>query len=256
MRILAAGCEFSTLGEVSAEAVVEWLNEQRQGREPTRLPGDREAFSPGEIAALLGVTNQALWLQARRAGVKAKGVGRARRYPRAAVEQLLTRAARGMSVQTANFYLAAFKAFCRWLVADRRMAESPVARLRGGNPKLDRRHDRRELSVEELVRVLGSTRASGWTFRGLTGEDRFHVYLTACGTGSRAGELATLRPDSFDFAGDPAAVALPVRADKARRRVSQPLPPGVAVTLKAYLAGRPVGAPVWPGTWAKNGADM
>jgi integrase len=256
IRALAEGCEFHTLPEIDAESVVNWLTELRQDKTPPSLPADRDSFAPGEVAALLGVSSQALWLQARRAGVKAEGNGRKRRYSCQATETLLARAARGASVQTANFYLAAFKGFCRWLVADRRMAESPVARLRGGNPKLDRRHDRRELTAEELARILGATRGSAATFRGLAGEDRFHVYLTACGTGFRSHELAALRPDSFDFTGAVATVTLPATVGKNRRRATLPLPPGVAVALRAYFHGRQAGAPIWPGNWWKNGADM
>jgi integrase len=220
------------------------------------LPADRADFGPGEVAAMLGVSYAALWKQSRRLGISAVGNGRARRYARADVETLLARAARGNGTQTANYYLAAFQAFCRWLVADKRMPESPVARLRGGNADLDRRHNRRELAVEELVRVLESTRNSAATFRGLTGWDRFHVYLTACGTGFRAGELASLHPEYFDFSGPVATIRLAARTDKARRKVTQPLPPGVAASLRTYLCDRPAGSPVWPGNWSKLGADM
>ncbi|MDD5658356.1 MAG: hypothetical protein PHF00_13985, partial [Elusimicrobia bacterium] len=57
---------------------------------------------------------------------------------------------RGIGAQSFNFYLAAFKQFCRWMVRDGRAGDSPVAHLSGLNVKTDRRHDRRALSVEEL----------------------------------------------------------------------------------------------------------
>jgi integrase len=256
IKALAEGCAFETLRDINSTTVTSWLIDRRQDREQPELPKGRADFRPGEVAALLGVTNQALWKQARRAGVVAVGTGKARRYPHAAVETLLARAARGNSVQTSNFYLAAFKGFCRWLVANKRIPESPVADLRMSNAKMDRRHDRRELTVEELIRLLEATRASAQTFRGLTGDDRFHIYLTACGTGFRAGELAVLRPDSFDFSGDVATVRLTARRDKARRGTTQPLPPGVAAALRAYLCDRTPSAVIWPGHWAKLGADM
>jgi integrase len=31
---------------------------------------------------------------------------------------------------------------------------------------------------------------------------------------------------------------------------------GLAATLKSYLTGRPLGVPVWPGTWSTRAADM
>src|SRR5205823_3118198 len=93
-------------------------------------------------------------------------------------------------------------------------------------------------------------------FRGLTGADRYHLYLAACGTGFRVGELAALVPESFDFAGDPPAVTLPTAVAKNRRRATQPLPPSIADALKEYLRGRPAGQPAWPGTWHERAADM
>src|SRR5437763_1340491 len=132
-------------------------------------------------------------------GLAAAGNGKARRFPRETAEALRDRLSRGTSVQTANFYLQAVKQFCRWLVKDRRMGENPLAHLQGGNVKTDRRHDRRELTEEELRSLLSATRASGRTFRGLSGTDRFALYATACGTGFRASALASLTPESFDL---------------------------------------------------------
>src|SRR5262249_43934503 len=206
----------------------------------------------GGVARLLGLTPEAARKQARLLGLRPAGLGRSARYPRASVETLLARSARGNGVQTANYYLAALKGFCRWLVTARRMAENPVAHLRGGNAKLDRRHDRRELPVGELVSVLEAARRSVAAFRGLAGDDRFHVYLTACGRGFRAGELAGLTPESFGLDAAPAVVRLPPAVAKNRKRAIQPLPSSVAAALRLYLAAKPAGRPVWPGTWAED----
>ena len=54
------------------------------------------------------------------------------------------------SIKTANLYLDAVKQFANWMVADRRMPDNPFEHLSGGNVKLDRRHDRRTLSLDEL----------------------------------------------------------------------------------------------------------
>ena len=93
---------------------------------------------------------------------------------------------RGISAQTFNFYLQAVKQFCRWMVKDRRASELPLAHLEPLNVQTDRRHDRRELTEEELPRLLAATRTSDRVCRGLTGRDRYHLYATACGTGFRA----------------------------------------------------------------------
>jgi integrase len=134
--------------------------------------------------------------------------------------------------------------------------EIPVARLKGGNVDLDRRHDRRELDLDELARVLTAARDSAITFRGMTGVDRFHLYLAAVGTGFRAGELAVLRPESFRFGPPAATVTLPAAAEKNRKGSTQPLPPGVAAALQTYVVGRPAGRPVWPGTWSQVAVDL
>jgi integrase len=162
----------------------------------------------------------------------------------------------GISVQTSNFYLQAVKQFCRWLVKDRRAADNPLAYLEGGNTKLDRRHDRRHLPPAELRRLLTAARGSEKTFRGLTGPNRFVIYLTGMGTGLRSGELASLTPESFDLAGDVPVVYVRPGYTKNKKPVSQPLPAELVEVLREYLPGRPAGEPLWPGTWHEKGADM
>src|SRR5207302_10085562 len=112
----------------------------------------------------------------------------------------------------------------------------------------DRRHDRRELDADEMRRLLGVTRASARAFRGLTGPDRAALYLTACGTGFRVRALAGLTPADFDLAADIPAIVLPARLAKNKKAKVQPLAADVADALRAYLDGRPRGAPAWPGT--------
>ena len=111
------------------------------------------------------------------------------------------------SVQTSNHYLRAVKQFAHWLVKDRRTGDNPIAHLAGGNVKVDRRHDHRNMTPDELAKVLTAARASGKAVHGLSGEDRFHLYLTARGTGFRAAELASLTPESFDLGDAPCDVA-------------------------------------------------
>ena len=64
----------------------------------------------------------------------------------------------GLSIKSSNDYLQAIKQFYNWMVADRRMPDSPLAHLQGLNAKTDRRHDRRALEVAELRRLLETTR--------------------------------------------------------------------------------------------------
>jgi hypothetical protein len=148
------------------------------------------------------------------------------------------------------------KGFTAWLVQDRRTADNPLSHLYGGNVKLDRRHDRRALSLVELRATLNTAAGSNVLFRGLSGRDRHVLYLTACATGFRAEELACLRPESFALDAEPPVAVLGAAETKNRKGAIQPLPLDVAAALRDYLEGRPVGVPLWPGTWWKRGADM
>ncbi len=145
-------------------------------------------------------------------------------------------------MQTSNHYVAAVRSFARWLVDDKRLESDPLAKLKLGNVKKDLRRNRRTLPLPELTRLFQATAQSKHVFRGLAGPDRLALYLTACGTGFRAGELAVLGPESFDLDGNPPMAYLPAREDKAGRSVKQPLPPGLVQAL-ARLPGRQA---VWP----------
>jgi integrase len=259
VRRVLTGCGFVFMGDLSASRVMEYLATLRDGGPtlPSLEPGKGE-FTLSELATALGIRPHAVKGLVRRHGLDATGNGKARRFPLATFEALRDRLSRGASVQTVNFYLQAVKQFCRWLVRDRRMGESPLTHLQGGNVKTDRRHDRRELDAEELRRLLAAARESGRTFRGLSGPDRFHLYATACGTGFRASALASLTPESFDLSADLPTVTVAARHNKSRRVKVQPLPPDLAALLGEYLRGRPAGQPVWGGTWASDnkGAEM
>ena len=192
----------------------------------------------------------------RRHRLAATGEGKARRYPRATAEALYSLRSRGQSIKTSNLYLDAIKHFAAWLVRDRRMADNPLAHLAGGNVKLDRRHDRRTLTADELRRIIQTARQSKETYRGLCGPDRAILYTVACASGFRAGELASLRPVAFDLDGQPPTVTLSAENAKNGRTAVQPLPDEVAASLRAWIAGKPANQPLWPGTWYKKAAEI
>jgi integrase len=154
--------------------------------------------------------------------------------------------------------LQAIKQFCRWMVKDRRAIELPLAHLEPLNVQTDRRHNRRELTEEELPRLLKAMLKSSRIFRRLTGPDRYHLYATACATGFRASALASLTPESFDLDAWPATVTLATRKNKSRKLKVQPLPPEVADLLRNYLRDKPAGQPVWRGSWVSDhcGAEI
>jgi integrase len=65
-----------------------------------------------------------------------------------------------------------------------------------------------------------------------------------------------LTPADFDLAADTPVVVLPARLAKNKKAKVQPLAADVAATLRAYLDGRPQNAPIWPGTWNEDAAEM
>ena len=142
---------------------------------------------------------------------------------------------RGISAQTFNFYLAAFKQFCRWMVKDGRASESPVAHLDGLNVRTDRRHDRRALSVEEIRWLLETTRNEPERF-GMTGPQRAMLYRLAMETGLRANELASLTRASFALDGPRPTVTVLAAYSKHRREDVLPLRADTAAELRELLA--------------------
>ena len=161
----------------------------------------------------------------------------------------------GLSIQSSNFHLQAFKQFYRWLVTEQRVSESPVGHLRGGNVKTDKRHERRALSLAEIRALLTATR-QGEDFRGTTGSDRVMVYRVALETGLRWSELASLKARSFDLDAEPPTVSLDAADSKHRDDDLLPLRKSTAAALRDYLAGCLPNAPALRMPGSKVGAMM
>ena len=129
---------------------------------------------------------------------------------------------RGASVQTCNFYLQAVKQFGRWMVQDGRAPDSPLAHLKGGNVRIDRRHDRRAFTDDELRTLLDTTRNGPTRFR-MTGPERAVLYQLAAETGLRASELRSLTWASFDLVSSTPLVIVKAAYSKHRRDDTLPL---------------------------------
>ena len=163
----------------------------------------------------------------------------------------------GFSAQSGEFFRKSAKRFVWWLSVRKR---APVRAdlfddVPGFDAKHNRVHARRHCPPAELAQLLDATRAAEGDYRGLTGEDRYHLYLTAFASGFRAGELAVLTPTHFDLAATPPAVTLTAAETKNKKPARNPLPAGVAAQLRKYLSTRPPGV-VWSGTWAEKPAKM
>jgi integrase len=254
---LLKGCGFALSLDADAGKAAEWLNSLRRDAAPAELP-DGESFTPGEAAKLLGISGAAVRAAVKRLNLPAAGNGKARTMPRATVEALVLNRAKGCGPETVNHYVRAVRGFFRWLVKAKRLGSNPLESLTLVNAAADVRRARRELAADELRRLFDAARTSARSYRGLAGADRYMLYLVAAGTGFRANALANLTPADFDLNAGSPVVTLPARFNKSRRLKVQPLPVDVAEALRGYLAGRPDGAPVWGGTWARDhrGADM
>jgi integrase len=257
IRRLLETCSFSVIADLSASRVQAFLADLRaQGKPlPPLQPGKLE-YTRDELAAALGVKPESIYTLIKRHRLQAEGISKYRRYPLATAAYLHQQLSRGKSIQTVNYYLREIKSFCRWLVRHRRMPENPLAFLEAGNTKLDPRHFRRALFPDELTAILQSALASPTVFRGLSGEDRHFLYLTAMTSGFRAGELARLTPESFDLGASTPVITLGAIHTKNRKPVTQPLPKETSQALRGYLAGKPMNIPVWAGTWFKRAAEM
>src|SRR5262245_59040169 len=157
----------------------------------------------------------------------------------------------GRSIQTSNHYLRAIKQFSRWLVKDRRATDDPLAHVAMLNVATDRRHDRRPFSEAELSAVLEAAER-GPIVRRMAGPDRAMLYVVAAYTGLRASELASLKPESFDLAGNPPTVTVEAAYSKHRRLDVLPLHQSLVALLRPWLSCKAVNQPVWPGNWARG----
>ncbi len=156
-----------------------------------------------------------------------------------------------MSVQTSNHYLRAVKQFTRWLHRHKRLRDDPLIHLEMLNVQVDRRHDRRALSDDEVTRLLKATKEGG-TVLGMAASERLMLYVVALSTGLRASELASLNAESLRLLDDPPTVTVKAGYSKRRRRDVLPLPTDILAAVREWLATKPAGGELWPGNWAKN----
>ena len=152
---------------------------------------------------------------------------------------------RGISAQTSNFYLQAVKQLCRFLVRERRAIENPIAHVAGLNVRLDRRRDRRALTVDECRRLIAAA-SHGARVLGMAGNDRAVLYRIALETGLRWNELRTLVVRSFNLRSNPPTVTVAAAYSKHRREDVLPLREETAQILAEYLALKLADAPAFP----------
>ncbi|MEZ6145560.1 MAG: site-specific integrase [Planctomycetaceae bacterium] len=159
----------------------------------------------------------------------------------------------GISVQTSNHYLRAIKQFTRWLQRHKRLQDDPLTHLEMLNVAVDRRHDRRALTDDEVSRLLKAT-LQGKPIFGVSPEDRHMLYVMALSTGLRASELGSLRKESLSLDSNPPTVQVKAGYSKRRRLDILPIPTEILPAARQWLATKKDGALLWPSKWAKNRA--
>ena len=141
-----------------------------------------------------------------------------------------------------NHDIRAMRGFFRWLVKANRLGNDPLRTLTLVNTSTDVRRQRRELTADELRRLFDAANTSTKTFRGLSGHDRYMLYLVAAGTGFRANALANLTLQ--DFNAKEATLTMAARFAKNHKTKVQPLPAEVSQALVKFLEGKPAGQPI------------
>ncbi len=157
----------------------------------------------------------------------------------------------GRSLQTCNHYRACVRAFGRWAWKNGRLRDNPLLNLEGFNANEDRRHDRRTISLEELLRLVAIAE-QGPAYQDMTGPTRALCYRLAVATGLRYSELASILPESFDWKAPSVTVA--AAYTKNGQTATLPLPDDLAADLAAYVAPLNPKMPIFP--LPAKGVDM
>ena len=142
---------------------------------------------------------------------------------------------KGLSQTSLDHYARAVRQFSKWLQRERRTAEHTLVGVKGYNCEIDKRHERRGFSAEEMAALLDYMRQAP-TRWGMTAPARAAAYWLAFSSGLRRNEIRTLTRASFRLDADPPTVTVEAGYSKHRRQDVQPLPGDAAEMLAGYLA--------------------
>jgi len=154
----------------------------------------------------------------------------------------------GLSYRRSNAYLKAMQMFCKWMVDSNYVSQSLLQHLKALDDKLDQRHVRRVLELDDLRRLFETT-AEGPERFGLGSYERSLLYRFAIETGLRANEIRTLTVGSFDF--DNLTVTVEAGYSKHRRKDVLPLRENTSAELKQYFANRLPTAKAFGGSYTQ-----
>ncbi len=166
-----------------------------------------------------------------------------------------------LSATSVSHYLRAMKLFSRWLSREGRTREDALSgvSVKVAIAKADRKHVRRALAQDEFA-ALARHVANAPTRFGMSGADRAMLYRVAVGSGLRASELASLKPESFALAGDEPCITVAAGYSKRGKRSGrddvQPINTELAVGLTEWLKGKPKGRAVFTMPPIQHVAEM
>jgi len=149
----------------------------------------------------------------------------------------------GRSLQTANHHRTAIKSFTKWLHDTHRVREVILRGACGYNVREDVRHDRRTVSIDELRQLIDAAQR-GPVRCGMSGQARALAYRLAASTGLRYAEIASIKPESFDWSAPSVCVA--AGYTKNGQVATQTIPDDLTRDLAAYVATIEPGKPVFP----------
>ncbi len=150
-----------------------------------------------------------------------------------AVEQI--RKDRNWSYESANQMIAAMRSFCLWMHENGTTKKNVAKAVKKYNEKVDRHHDRRELTDGEITALFAAAMASKRHRNGGPVE-RYLLCRTALETGFRKEEFRPLNKSRFELNGDGPGVMLVAGEDKAKRGAKQPISKELAGLLGEYFA--------------------
>jgi integrase len=148
----------------------------------------------------------------------------------------------GLSDRTVFHHVRSIKGFSKWLWKDMRVREDPLSHLT--TPKIVSKRTRNALDPEDAAKLIATagTMPGRW---GMTGLERAILYATALGTGFRAGELRSLRPEDFDLDADPPTITCRAAYTKNYNEAVQPIRADLADLLRSWVDGKASGTPVF-----------
>ncbi|NQT03278.1 MAG: tyrosine-type recombinase/integrase [Planctomycetes bacterium] len=137
---------------------------------------------------------------------------------------------KGLSIKTANYYIGTFRRFSLWMVREKRATEVPSIHTKRA-PK----YNARAFEQDEFQKLLEAAKR-GPTLYGLSGYQRYLLYVLAVESGLRRGELKAITPASFDFKNN--TVFVKGQNTKNSDDATQTISVGTAKLFKEHIANK------------------